>query len=61
MNFFEHVISTAWKKSSELASSLQRQAPGARMIGEFAVKQATKEAEKVAHRIREFHSSHRQK
>lgn len=61
MNFFEHVISTAWKKSSELASSLQRQAPGARMIGEFAVKQATKEAEKVAHRIREFHSAHRQK
>lgn len=61
MNVFEHIISTAWKKSSEVAASLQRQAPGARMIGEFAVKQATKEAEKVAHRIREMHSSLRQK
>jgi hypothetical protein len=61
MNFFEHVISTAWKKSGEVAASLQRQAPGARMIGEFAVKQASKEAEKVAHRVREIHSSCRQK
>jgi hypothetical protein len=61
MIFFNHIISTAWKKSSEVASSFQRQAPGARMIGEFAVKQATKEAEKVVHRIREMHSSLRQK
>ncbi|CAB4668678.1 unannotated protein [freshwater metagenome] len=61
MKFFEHLASAAWKKSSEVASSLQRQAPGARMIGEFAVKQATKEAEKVAQRIREVHSSLRQK
>lgn len=61
MNVFEHILSTAWKKSNDVASSLQRQAPGARMIGEFAVKQATKEAEKVAQRIREIHSSLRQK
>jgi hypothetical protein len=61
MNFLQHVVSIAWKKSGEVASSLQRQAPGARMIGEFAVKQASKEAEKVAHRIREMHSSCRPK
>lgn len=61
MKFLEHLASSAWKKSSEVASSLQRQAPGARMIGEFAVKQASKEAEKIVQRIRELRSSPRQK
>lgn len=61
MKFLEHIASVAWKKSSEIASSLQRQAPGARMIGVFAVKQATKEAEKMAQRVREVHSSLRPK
>lgn len=61
MSVINHVILTAWRRSVEYASSLQRQAPGARMIGEFAVKQASKEAEKVAHRIHELHSSCRQK
>lgn len=61
MKFLDSVFSAAWKKSTEIASSLQRHAPGARMIGEFAVKQATKEAEKLADRIRDRHSTDPQK
>ena len=34
------------KKVADMVSSLRRQAPAARMIGEFAVKQAAKEANK---------------
>lgn len=34
------------KKVTDFVSSLRRQAPAARMIGEFAVKQAAKEANK---------------
>jgi hypothetical protein len=61
MKFLDHVVTVVLKKSSDVTSSLQRQAPGARMIGEFAVKQATKEGEKIARRIRDIHSSLRQK
>jgi hypothetical protein len=61
MKIVENIASRAFKKSIEVTSSLQRQAPGARMIGEFAVKQATKEVEKLAYRIQQFHSDLRQK
>lgn len=36
----------AMTKLSEFVSSMRKQAPAARMIGEFAVKQAAKEANK---------------
>jgi hypothetical protein len=36
----------ALAKVNEFVSSLRKQAPAARMIGEFAVKQAAKEANK---------------
>lgn len=35
-----------WKSLSERVASVRRQAPGARMVGEFAVKQAVKEAQR---------------
>jgi leucyl aminopeptidase (aminopeptidase T) len=61
MKFFNQIVSVAWKKSSDVATSLQRQAPGARMIGEFAVKQFAKEAEKIADRISGRQTSSTQK
>lgn len=36
-------------KVSDFVSSVRKQAPAARMIGEFAVKQAAKEANKRIH------------
>ena len=36
-------------KVSDFVSSLRKQAPAARMIGEFAVKQAAQEANKRLH------------
>lgn len=47
----EQLIASAFKKASETASAIQRQAPAARMIGEFAVKQLTKEVEKISRRF----------
>jgi hypothetical protein len=35
-----------WKKSTDIVQSLQRQAPGAKMVGQFAVKFATTEVSK---------------
>jgi len=35
-----------WQKISRTIADLRQQAPGARMIGEFAVRQASKEATK---------------
>jgi hypothetical protein len=61
MTFFQHLFSEVVKKTTVVASSIQRQAPGARMIGEFAVKHATQEAEKIAARIRGRNSSDPQK
>jgi hypothetical protein len=61
MKSVEHLISATLKKSGDFAASLHKQAPGARMIGEFAVKQAGKELEKIASRIRVIHSSLRPK
>ena len=52
MKNFEQLAINAWKKSNEIVSSIQRQAPGARMIGEFAVKQISKETEKLAGRLK---------
>ena len=45
------VVQEAVKKTTDVAMSIQRQAPAARMIGEFAVKQAIKELEKISQRI----------
>lgn len=45
------VIHEAIKKTSDVAMSIQRQAPAARMVGEFAVKQVIKELEKISQRI----------
>ena len=45
------VVQEAVKKTTNVAMSIQRQAPAARMIGEFAVKQAIKELEKISQRI----------
>ena len=61
MKFFNQIVFAAWKKSNHVATSLHRQAPGARMIGEFAVKQFAKEAEKIADRIRGRQTSSTQK
>lgn len=52
MKNFEQLAIDAWKKSNDLVSSIQRQAPGARMIGEFVVKQISKETEKLADRLK---------
>lgn len=40
--FHQHV----WKTIGSTVETLRRQAPGARMIGEFAVKHATNEAQR---------------
>lgn len=45
------VVQEAVKKTTDVAMSIQRQAPAARIIGEFAVKQAIKELEKISQRI----------
>jgi hypothetical protein len=40
-----------WKKSNDVVRSLQKQAPGAKMVGQFAVKFATTEVSKVVSRL----------
>ena len=51
MTRLDDVLYSALKKAGETATSLQRQAPAARMIGEFAVKQLIKEVEKISQRF----------
>ena len=51
MIHLEHIVASTMKKATETASAIQRQAPAARMIGEFAVKQLTKEVEKFSRRF----------
>lgn len=60
MKNFEQLAIEAWKKSNDLVSSIQRQAPGARMIGEFVVKQISKETEKLANRLKTSRFWHRE-
>jgi hypothetical protein len=40
-----------WKRSNEVVQSLQKQAPGAKMVGQFAVKFAVSEASKILSRL----------
>ena len=40
-----------WKKSNDVVRSLQKQAPGAKMVGQFAVKFAATEVTKVVSRL----------
>lgn len=45
-NPFVAIHRAVWRTVSGTAQSLRRQAPGARMIGEFAVKHVVSEAQK---------------
>jgi hypothetical protein len=45
MNPFE-LHTKVWRLITHTISDMRKQAPGARMVGEFAVKQASKEASK---------------
>lgn len=40
-----------WKKSNDLVHSLQKQAPGAKMVGKFAVNFAVTEASNFVSRL----------
>ena len=51
LRFHQHV----WRTIGSSVDSLRRQAPGARMIGEFAVKHAVSEAQR---RIQPLDKSH---
>lgn len=40
-----------WKRSNDVVQSLQKQAPGAKMVGQFAVKFAVTEVSKIVSRL----------
>jgi hypothetical protein len=40
-----------WKKSNDVVLSLQKQAPGAKLVGQFAVKFAVTEVSKIVSRL----------
>lgn len=52
MIHLEHIVASTMKRATQTVSAIQRQAPAARMIGEFAVKQLAQEVEKLSHRFR---------
>ncbi len=45
-NLFVSVHRAVWRSVSDTVRSIRRQAPGARMVGEFAVKHVVNEAHK---------------
>jgi hypothetical protein len=47
----DQLVGLVFKQSADVVSSLRRQAPAARMIGEFAVKHLVNEAEKLSRRF----------